>query len=57
MKDAIYLEDAVKGYEIVVSRKEYLNGAVVIDGKIVLDRGEVKRLVKFLSEDLEDLND
>ena len=53
MKNVILLMDALKGYEIEVVKKEDLNGAVVIDGKIVLSREEVKRLVEFLSKDLE----
>ena len=53
MKNIILLEDALKGYLIEVVKKEDLNGAIVIDGKIVLNREEVKRLVEFLSEDLE----
>ena len=53
MKNVIYLEDALRGYEIEVAKKQDLNGAIVIDNKIVLSREEVKRLVEFLSEDLE----
>ena len=53
MKNVIYLEDALRGYEIEVAKKQDLNGAIVIDNKIVLSREEVKRLMEFLSEDLE----
>lgn len=53
MKNIIYLEDALRGYEIEVAKKEDLNGAIVIDNKIVLSKEEVKRLIDFLSKDLE----
>ena len=52
MENVIYLEDALRGY-VEVAKKLDLNGAIVIDNKIILSREEVKRLVEFLSEDLE----
>ena len=53
MENVIYLEDALRGY-VEVAKKLDLNGAIVIDNKIILSREEVKKLVEFLSKDLED---
>ena len=50
----IYLDNVLGGERVEVIRREDLNGAVIINGKIVLSREEVKRLVEFLLKPLKE---
>ena len=50
----IYLDNVLGGVRVEVIRREDLNGAVIINGKIVLSKKEAERLVEFLLKPLEE---
>lgn len=50
----IYLDNVLGGERVEVIRREDLNGAVIINGKIVLSKKEAERLVEFLLKPLEE---